>query len=426
MESLQESPEEKFREFLSSFRSDDGEYKYRKKLNQAALSGSRSLIVDFEDLIAYDPPLAKLTVNRPDEFLPKASKAALAQLAVEDPEYAEQLETLNVRFRRIPDKVQLRRVGAETIGKLVAIDGIVVRATPIRPLIVRAAFKCRKCGEPTLVEQSGVFMKSVSLCPYCKSKHLDFSPEESKFMNYQELRVQERPEDLPPGQLPRAMEIRVTDDLVDVARPGDRVTITGIVRAEQERQTGSRLRIFELSMEANFIDIPSRETEIIELTPEEEKEIIKLSQDPWIHRKLLKSIAPSIYGYEEVKEAILYLLFGGVSKELPDGVRIRGDLNVLLVGDPGTAKSALLQYVARIAPRGLYTSGRGSTAAGLTAAVLREKAGGMVLEAGALVLADKGVASIDEIDKMRPEDRVAMHEAMEQQTVSVAKGGIVA
>jgi replicative DNA helicase Mcm len=144
-----------------------------------------------------------------------------------------------------------------------------------------------------------------------------------------------------------------------------------------------------------------------------------------VHRKVIRSIAPSIYGYEHIKEAIMYLLFGAVFKQLPD-ITIRGDMNVLLVGDPGTAKSQLLQYVSRIAPRGLYTSGRGTTAAGLTAAVLREKGGGMSLEAGALVLADKGVACIDEIDKMRPEDRVAIHEAMEQHTVSIAKGGIVA
>src|SRR5207237_9594578 len=141
---------------------------------------------------------------------------------------------------------------------------------------------------------------------------------------------------------------------------------------------------------------------------------------------LVMSLAPSIYGYEDVKEGILYLLFGGTAKQLPDGVNIRGDENVLLIGDPGTAKSQLLQYVSRIAPRGLYTSGRGTTAAGLTAAVLREKTGGMILEAGALVLADKGVACIDELDKMRPDDRVAIHEALEQQTVRVAKGGIVA
>jgi replicative DNA helicase Mcm len=180
-----------------------------------------------------------------------------------------------------------------------------------------------------------------------------------------------------------------------------------------------------LHLDANYIDALSKEPEAVIVSPEEEKAILELASDPWVHRKVIRSIAPSIYGYEHIKEAIMYLLFGAVFKQLPD-ITIRGDMNVLLVGDPGTAKSQLLQYVSRIAPRGLYTSGRGTTAAGLTAAVLREKGGGMSLEAGALVLADKGVACIDEIDKMRPEDRVAIHEAMEQHTVSVAKGGIVA
>ncbi len=180
-----------------------------------------------------------------------------------------------------------------------------------------------------------------------------------------------------------------------------------------------------MHLDSNFIDVVSKEPETVLISPEEEKEILELAEDPWIHRKILRSIAPSIYGYEHIKEAIMYLLFGGVAKHFPD-ITIRGDMNVLLVGDPGTAKSQLLQYVAKLAPRGLYTSGRGTTAAGLTAAVLREKAGGMTLEAGALVLADKGIAAIDEMDKMRAEDRVAIHEAMEQHTVSIAKGGIVA
>jgi replicative DNA helicase Mcm len=184
-------------------------------------------------------------------------------------------------------------------------------------------------------------------------------------------------------------------------------------------------RVFRLHLDANYIDVLSKEPEAAFVTPEEEKSILELTHDPWIHRKIIRSVAPSIYGLEHIKEAITYMLFGGVPKQLPD-ITVRGDMNVLLVGDPGTAKSQLLQYVSRIAPRGLYTSGRGTTAAGLTAAVLRERGGGMSLEAGALVLADKGVACIDEIDKMRPEDRVAIHEAMEQHTVSVAKGGIVA
>jgi len=250
---------------------------------------------------------------------------------------------------------------------------------------------------------------------------------QSIFMNSQEIRIQERPEDLPPGQLPRAMDVRLLEDLVDTARPGDRVSIIGVARALQEFVgRKARLRTFDLLLDANYVEVVGKEVEVVELTPDDERLIKELAKDPFIHRKLIASLAPSIYGYGDLKEAVLYLLFGGVSKRLPDGVTIRSEINVLLVGDPGTAKSQLLQYVSRTAPRGLYTSGRGTTAAGLTAAVVREKSGGMVLEAGALVLADKGVACIDEIDKMRPEDRVAIHEALEQHTVSVAKGGIVA
>jgi replicative DNA helicase Mcm len=227
--------------------------------------------------------------------------------------------------------------------------------------------------------------------------------------------------------LPRYLDVRLDDDLVDTARPGDRVAMTSVVRAEKQYVgEKGKLRTFNLYLEANFVDVVGKETEIVEITLEDEKKIIEASKHPFVHRNLIMSLAPSIYGYDEIKEGILYLLFAGVAKRLPDGVNIRGDLNCLIVGDPGTAKSQLLQYVSRIAPRGLYTSGRGTTAAGLTAAVLREKTGGMVLEAGALVLADKGVACIDELDKMRPDDRVAIHEALEQQTVSVAKGGIVA
>src|SRR3989442_2101173 len=267
-----------------------------------------------------------------------------------------------------------------------------------------------------------------SVCPYCKQQSAwELLEERCKFKNTQEARIQERPEDLPPGQLPRYLDVRLEDDIVDSARPGDRVAVTSIVRAEKQYVgEKGRLRTFNLYLEANFVDVVGKETEVVEITREDEKKILEASKDPFVHRKLIMSLAPSIYGYGEIKEGILYLLFGGVSKHLPDGVSIRGDLNTLLIGDPGTAKSQLLQYVSRIAPRGLYTSGRGSSAAGLTAAVLREKTGGMVLEAGALVLADKGIACIDEIDKMLPIDRVAIHEALEQQTVSIAKGGIVA
>jgi replicative DNA helicase Mcm len=421
-------PQERFQEFFKT-------EKYRQRISQMAVAGRTSLIVDFEDLLIFDQRLAEELRERPDEHLKHACNAAYAQLQTEDPEYAERMaekeEAVTVRIVRLLETAQLRKLGSDHIGKLVMIEGIIVRSTPVRPMVMRAAFKCKRCGEITHIDQTGQFLKAPFACknPSCVgAKSLfDFVQEESTFIDSQELRMQERPEDLPPGQLPRALHVKlVGSEIVDVARPGDHVSIVGIIRAVSSTLPGvGKLRTFMLHVETNSIEVLGKEPEITLPSPEDEEKILELAKDPWIHRKIINSIAPSIYGYDHIKEAIMYLLFGGVPKTLPD-ITIRGEMNALLVGDPGTAKSQLLLYVTRIAPRGLYTSGRGTTAAGLTAAVLREKGGGMSLEAGALVLADKGIACIDEIDKMRPEDRVAIHEAMEQHTVSVAKGGIVA
>ena len=413
--------------FLELFKTE----KYRQRISQLAVAGKTSLIVEFEDILAFDQRLADELLEKPDEYIEKhACNAAHQQLPIEDSEYAKKVEKVSVRIVRLLEATPLRKLGAAHIGKLVMVEGIVVRSTPVRPMVMRASFKCKRCGEPTLIDQSGPFLRAPFQCrnPQCGSKGpFEFVQEESKFIDSQDLRVQERPEDLPPGQLPRTLHVKlVGDEIVDVARPGDHVSIVGVVRAVAPTMPRiGKLRTFVLHLDANSIEVLGKEPETALPSPEEEEKILELAKDPWIHRKIMNSIAPSIYGYDHIKEAIMYLLFGGVPKTLPD-ITIRGELNVLLIGDPGTAKSQLLQYVARVAPRGLYTSGRGTTAAGLTAAVIREKGGGMSLEAGALVLADKGIACIDEMDKMRPEDRVAIHEAMEQHTVSVAKGGIVA
>ncbi|MFQ5836731.1 MAG: minichromosome maintenance protein MCM [Candidatus Bathyarchaeia archaeon] len=422
-EMLATDPQERFQDILTSD-------KYRQRISEMAIAGKTSLIVDFEDLMATDSALAENVIERPDEYLEHANRAALAQLQIEEPEYAEGIEKVSVQFKNLPVTTLLRQLGSDNIGKLVMVEGIVVRATPARPMVTRAAFKCKRCGEVSYRDQTSPFLRAPFNCdnPVCKRNGpFDFVQEESSFIDSQDIRTQERPENLPPGQLPRWINIKLTEkDLVDVARPGDSVSVVGVVRAAAPvLPRVGKLRVFRLHLDANFIDVLSKEHEAVLTSPEEEKQILELARDPWIHRKVIRSIAPSIYGYEHIKEAVMYLLFGGVPKQFPD-IKIRGEMNMLLIGDPGTAKSQLLQYVARIAPRGLYTSGRGTTAAGLTAAVLREKQGGMTLEAGALVLADKGVACIDEMDKMRPEDRVAIHEAMEQHTVSVAKGGIVA
>jgi replicative DNA helicase Mcm len=422
-EEIELDPQQRFEDFFK-------QQKYRERISQLSVSNSTALTLDFDDLMVFDMELARNIVERPDDYFEHVNAAAYAQLETEDSEYAQRLERITVRFRSLPESTHLRMLGAANIGRLVMVEGIIVRATPVQPQVMRAAFKCKRCETPSYSEQSGPFLRAPIRCtnPTCQSKGpFDFLQEESTFVDYQQVRIQERPEDLPPGQLPRTLNVKlISRDLVDKARPGDHVAITGIVRAEAPVfPAAGKLRVFRLHLDANFLDIESKEPETGLISPEEEKKIMELASDPWVHRNIMRSIAPSIYGYETIKEAIMYIVFGGVPKHLAD-ISIRGELNILLVGDPGTAKSQLLQYIAAIAPRGLYTSGRGTTAAGLTAAVLREKGGGMTLEAGALVLADKGVACIDEIDKMRPEDRVAIHEAMEQHTVSVAKGGIVA
>jgi len=412
--------------FLDFFKLD----KYRERLSNMAVAGGKSFVVDFDELLASEPTLSQHLMDTPDEYLEYANRAAKTQLQIEEPEYAEEIGNVTVRFRGLPVTIPLRILGSKHIGKFVMLEGIVVRASPARPMVMEAAFKCKWCGAMSQVTQSGPFLTAPSACsaPECRRKSsFDFIPEESTFIDTQDVRIQERPEDLPPGQLPRWLDIKLLErDLVDSARPGDHVSVVGITRAVAARlPKAGQLRSFTLHLDTNHIDVESKEPEKVLISPEEEKQILKLAKDPTIHNKIIRSLAPSVYGYEHIKEAIMYLLFGGTGKHFPD-ITIRGDLNVLMVGDPGTAKSQLLQYVAKIAPRGLYTSGRGTTAAGLTAAVLRDKTGGMTLEAGALVLADKGVAAIDEMDKMRTEDRVAIHEVMEQHTVSIAKGGIVA
>ena len=416
-------PQQRFQEFFKK-------EKYRQRIAQLAITGKNSLTIDFEELYGFDQALAERLLNKPEEFLQHAGKGAYEQLRIEDAEYAEKMEKIIVRVIKLLGKEVLRKLGARQMSKLVMVEGIVVRATPVRPMVQIAAFKCKRCGTMNQVEQTGQFLKAPAVClaPDCgRDGPFEFTQEESTFIDSQDLRLQEKPEDLPPGQLPRTLAVKlVGDEIVDLARPGDHVSLVGIVRAFAPSLMGmGKLRTFILQIDANSVEVLGKEPETSPPTPEEEAKILELSRDPEVHKKIRSSIAPSIFGLEHIKEAIMYLLFGGVSKSLPD-VNVRGEMNALIIGDPGTAKSQLLQYVARIAPRGLYTSGRGTTAAGLTAAVVREKGGSMTLEAGALVLADKGIACIDEMDKMRPEDRVAIHEAMEQHTVSVAKGGIVA
>ncbi|PIX31796.1 Minichromosome maintenance protein MCM, partial [Candidatus Bathyarchaeota archaeon CG_4_8_14_3_um_filter_42_8] len=354
-------PQERFQELFKT-------EKYRQRISQMAVTGKTSLIVDFEDVLIFDQRLAEELLEKPDEYLKRANDAAYAQLQTEDQEYAEKIadkqEIVTVRLVRLLEAAQLRKLGSDHIGRLVMVEGIVVRSTSMRPMVMRAAFKCKRCGEITPISQTGQFLKAPFVCsnPSCGAKGLfDFVQEESTFIDSQDLRMQERPEDLPPGQLPRTLHIKlIGGEIVDIARPGDHVSIVGTVCAVSPTLPRvGKLRTFILHVDANSIEVLGKEPEIALPSPEEEEKIHELAKDPWIHQKIMTSIAPSIYGYDHIKESIMYLLFGGVPKYLPD-ITIRGEMNALLIGDPGTAKSQLLQYVARVAPRGLYTSGRGT------------------------------------------------------------------
>ncbi len=418
---------DQFELFLKSFRGPDGRYKYRDQISKLAAEVKKSVVIDYQDILKFDPDLAVMLVESPDVALSELSRAAFETLKVENPVYAEEVKNeFRVRIRGLSERLNLRNVSSKYIDRLVSVGGMVVRTSEVMPLLKIAAFVCPR-GHLNMIPQQGTSLRKPPKCMECGEKELELDRSRSVFTDYQVIRIQELPEELPPGQLPQYIDIEIEGDLVNVSRPGDRVVVTGIIRAEQEKgRRNAQTSLFKIKLEGLWIEELARGNEKIEITPEDEARILEIARSPNAYEMLINSVAPGIYGHEDIKEALLLLAVGSPQVTLPDGQTLRGDINVLLVGDPGTAKSELLKYISRLAPRALYTSGRGSTAAGLTAAVVKESNGMMMLEAGAVVLADQGIACIDEFDKMKPEDRSVLHEVMEQQTVSVAKGGIVA
>ncbi|HEY7735086.1 MAG TPA: minichromosome maintenance protein MCM [Nitrososphaera sp.] len=422
--------------FLKAFKDRDGNYKYFERINDMMAANAVSLVVDYIDLDSYNPELAKEITHKPDEYLEAFGEAVLSVLREIHSDYEQEIrEKIRVRIGNYTVQKGLREINADLIDKLVGVSGMVVRSSEIKPLAKKVAYHCTSCGELFDARLKGLLLVKPLKCPKCGEREFEMDPEHSIFIDFQMVRLQELPEDLPAGQLPHYVEVTVMGDLVDQCRPGDRILLTGIIRIEQEQLAPqAKTSLFRLRMEGNNIEYlggragnkDTRSAERIAISAEDEKQIRTISTKPDAYQKLVASFAPHIYGHWEIKESILLLIVGSVTKKLDDGSTRRGDINVLLVGDPGTAKSEMLKFAAKIAPRGLYTSGRGSTAAGLTAAVIRDKSGIMMLEAGAVVLGDQGLVCIDEFDKIKPEDRSALHEVMEQQTCSVAKGGIVA
>ena len=428
---------DKVKEFLTQFK-DSGSFSYVEQIDQMMPKHAKYIVVDYNDLVS-SPLIESKFIQSPDEILHAFSKAIYEILKERFPEYARKIEhEIRARIANFPSERSLRQINSEVITKMISVSGMIVRTSEVKPLAKEVTYQCLDKHKSKFTLFDGMSLNTSVKCqtPNCKHINLSLIPEESKFIDFQIVRLQELPEDLPPGQLPHYVNVSMKQDLVDYARPGDRIILTGIVRIEQERISGvnkSESALYRLRIDGNNIEFVggkgiknSRRTEREEISPDEQKIIRTLSKNPDIYDRLIASFAPHIRGHELFKEAILLLIVGSTQRILSDGSKIRGDINVFLVGDPGTAKSEMLKFCARIAPRGLYTSGRGSTAAGLTAAVVRDTSGIFMLEAGAVVLGDQGLVCIDEFDKMRPEDRSALHEVMEQQSVSIAKGGIVA
>ncbi|KAJ0400619.1 hypothetical protein ATCC90586_008486 [Pythium insidiosum] len=309
--------------------------------------------------------------------------------------------------------VPIREVKASKVGSLVRIKGMVTRVSNVKPLITVATYTCESCAERCKTNR--------------QNGRLLMQTKASKFDKYQEVKFQELPDQVPMGHIPRSLTVYLRGELTRTCEPGAVVTICGVFlpmpySAQRQMQMGL---ITETYLEATDVTNHKTRYSAMESSEEMENEVLKLQESGNVYEVLSQSIAPEIYGHEDVKKALLLLMIGGVTKRMDEGMKLRGDINILLMGDPGVAKSQLLKHIATIAPRGVYTTGKGSSGVGLTAAVVRDNiTKEMTLEGGALVLADMGICAIDEFDKMEESDRTAIHEVMEQQTVSIAKAGI--
>lgn len=388
----------------------------------------RCLVIPFEELNQLNDEFAAQTLERPDQSINAGVAVLKRHVSKED---------VGIRITELPGDVliDISKLRSEHLGKLVSVNGLVRKATQVRPNIRIARFKCMRCPATILEPQESLTLTEPLEC-YTDQEGCGRTASSTKFRliaeecyttDVQKIEVQENPEGLRGGTQPGRITAYLSHEITGKIQPGMRVTLNGILRMKLD-EGRTRSTINEIELEVMSFKLDDGDIDDRKLTEEEIAEIHAMSKDPNLLSNLVRSVAPAIRGYEVEKEALLYQLVGGVPKETDDGQKMRGDIHVLLVGDPGVAKTQMIRYMTDLAPRGVYASGKSSSAAGLTAAAVKDEfgEGRWVLEAGALVLADKGLAGVDELDKMSDQDRSALHEAMESQQVTVAKAGITA
>nr|CAD1820219.1 unnamed protein product [Ananas comosus var. bracteatus] len=423
----------KFKEFLLTYvnpKNEQGEFEYVRLINELVLANKCSLEIDYKQFIYVHPNIAIWLADAPQSVLEVMEEVAKNVVFDLHKNYKNIHQKIYVRITNLPVYDQIRNIRQIHLNTMIRIGGVVTRRSGVFPQLQQVKYDCSKCGAvlgPFF--QNSYSEVKVGSCPECQSKGpFTVNVEQTIYRNYQKLTLQESPGIVPAGRLPRYKEVILLNDLIDCARPGEEIEVTGIYtnNFDLSLNTKNGFPVFATVVEANYVAKKQDLFSAYKLTDEDKAEIEKLAKDPRIGERIIKSIASSIYGHEDIKTAIALAMFGGQEKNATGKHRLRGDINVLLLGDPGTAKSQFLKYVEKTGHRAVYTTGKGASAVGLTAAVHKDPVTReWTLEGGALVLADRGICLIDEFDKMNDQDRVSIHEAMEQQSISISKAGIV-